>query len=190
MLVRYQLQDGCSDDVISALAGLKRAPPPKIIVLLSAGVSSAIEARQLMLGADCVQRDPIRCDVLVAYLEKYIKSAQAMPPSHSAGVLRFSAATLHPLTRTLQHDDRSVVLTPREALLLELLVGAESEVVSYETLYNEILGRRFRGDTSNMRVLLAKLGLSARRVGLTLRSCVDVIPKTGYRYRGPVHAPA
>jgi DNA-binding winged helix-turn-helix (wHTH) protein len=75
------------------------------------------------------------------------------------------------------------VITPREALLLELLIRAEPEVVSYETLYNEILGRKFRGDTSNMRVLLAKLSISARAVGITLRSHINVIPKTGYRYR-------
>jgi DNA-binding response OmpR family regulator len=187
IVVRYQLQDGFSDDVIGVLAKLKCFPAPKVIVLLSAGSPSAVESRQLMLGADCVQRDPVRSDVLMAYLEKYLHSVQSTPPSHSTRLLRFSAATLHPLTRTLQHRDRSVILTPRESMLLELLIAAEPDVVSYETLYNEILERRFRGDTSNMRVLLGKLNISARKVGVALRSSVDVIPKTGYRYRGPDH---
>jgi DNA-binding winged helix-turn-helix (wHTH) protein len=84
----------------------------------------------------------------------------------------------------LQSGKATVALTPREALLMELLVQTQGEVISYDTLYSDLLGRRFRGDTSNMRVLLAKLSCSARKVGLSLRNCIDVIPKTGYRYRG------
>ena len=38
---------------------------------------------------------------------------------------------------------------------------------------------------SNMRVLLAKLSTSTRRIGLTLRGSVAVIPKSGYRYNAP-----
>lgn len=180
ILLRYQLQDGFSDDVINAVSNLRRADPPKIIVLLPAGASSSIEARQLTLGADCVLRDPIRSEVLLAYLEKFIRATPMVHPSPPPQVLPFSAATLHPLTRTLQHRERRVVLTPREAKLVELLAGSEGEVVSYETLYNEILGCRFRGDTSNMRVLLAKLAASARKVGIDLRTFVNVIPKSGY----------
>ena len=56
-------------------------------------------------------------------------------------------------------------------------------MVSYETLYDKILHRSFGGDTSNMRVLLGSLAASAARIGLTVRSWVEVIPKSGYRYR-------
>jgi hypothetical protein len=50
-------------------------------------------------------------------------------------------------------------------------------------LYSEILGRRFAGETSNMRVLLGKLGKTTAKVGLDVRQWVEVIPKLGYRYR-------
>jgi len=181
ILLRYQLQDGFSDDVINAISDLRR--PPKIIVLLPAGAASSIEARQLALGADCVLRDPVRAEVLLAYLEKYLRVTPTVQPSPAADVIRFSDATLHPLTRMLQFRDRRVVLTPREARLVELLVGSKGEVVSYETLYKEILGHRFRGDTSNMRVLLSKLAVSTRKVGIDLRTLVSVIPKSGYLCR-------
>ena len=46
-------------------------------------------------------------------------------------------------------------------------------------------GRRFRGDTSNLRVLLGKLTASAVSLGISLQKWVEVIPKLGYRYRRP-----
>jgi DNA-binding response OmpR family regulator len=68
-------------------------------------------------------------------------------------------------------------------MLVELLVGSENRIVTYDSLYHEVLGRHFDGDTSNMRVLLGKLGASARRIGISVRRNIDVIAKTGYRYR-------
>jgi DNA-binding response OmpR family regulator len=183
LLVRYQLQDGYSDDVIAASAELKRIELPKVIVLLAGGTSSTIEARQLNLGADCIQRDPIRSDVLLAYVEKYLHTRTKLRAAPSAKCICFSGAILNPLDRTLQHGSRTVLITPREVTLIELLSESIDEIVTYDSLYNEILGRRFRGDTSNMRVLLAKLTTSARQIGLSLRLAIDVIPKTGYRYR-------
>src|SRR5688500_3097244 len=56
VLVRHHLQDGYSDDILALLN--ERNAPLKLIVLLAAGTSSSVEARQIGLGADCVQRDP------------------------------------------------------------------------------------------------------------------------------------
>src|SRR5688500_2367912 len=72
-LVRYQLSDGYSDDIISSLSLANGSQPARVIVLLPAGTSSSIEARQLALGADCVLRDPVRSEVLLAYVAKYIR---------------------------------------------------------------------------------------------------------------------
>jgi DNA-binding response OmpR family regulator len=184
LILRYQLRDGYCDDIIRTLIERKYTPSIKIVVLLPPGASASLEARQVMLGADCVQRDPIRSDVLLAYLDKYLRGSSMALVTRTATLVRFSDAILDPLTRTLELNRRTVVLTPKEVLLIELLAGAEQRVVSYESLYSEILGRAFHGDTSNMRVLLAKLTMSARKVGLTLRRSVQVIPKTGYRYCG------
>lgn len=184
LLVRYQLHDGYSDDLIRTFIDLNHAPSVKIVVLLPPGASASLEARQVMLGADYVQRDPIRSDVLLAYLEKYLSGSSALARVRSEPLVEFAGGILHSLTRTLEHKGRTVVLTPKEVVLIELLVGAKQDVVSYEALYSEILGRRFRGETSNMRVLLAKLTTSGRKVGLVVRRSVEVIPKTGYRYCG------
>jgi DNA-binding response OmpR family regulator len=185
-LLRYQLDDGFSDDIIRTLPEANIGARAKIIVLLPAGTPSSIEARQIALGADCVQRDPIRSEVLLAYIDKYIRLSSSRRGAAQAKPILFSGAALNRSDRSLRHGGRTVRLTPREVNLIELLSTSVNEVVTYELLYNEILGRRFRGDTSNMRVLLAKLSTSIRKIGVTLRHCVDVIPKTGYRYHLPV----
>jgi DNA-binding response OmpR family regulator len=184
VLARYQLSDGYSDDIIAASRSYAD-DHTRIIVLLPGGTSSSIEARQLSLGADCALRDPVRPDVLLAYLEKYMRAPSGRSSTARPKTIDFIGARFTPLERTLRHGERSVLLTPREATLVELLAVSANQVVSYDSLYNEILGRQFHGDTSNMRVLLAKLGTSTRRIGLTLRGSIAVIPKSGYRYNAP-----
>lgn len=184
VLTRQKLDDGYSDDVLSALKGASDAEAAKIIVLLAAGRASSQQARQVALGADCVLQDPVRTDVLAEYLARYraeraIASAGRKAPSSS---LHFAGAILQPSDRTVRLAGKSVVLTPREFQLLRLLAESRNRVVSYEALYNEILGRRFAGDTANMRVLLGKLAASLDTVGISLRQHVEVISKSGYRY--------
>ena len=186
VLARHQLADGYSDDVLAHLRTAHRLPETKVIVMVRAGTPSALEARQLTLGADCVQRDPVRIEVLVEYLAKYhdarVRTGRARRRS-SLGAIRFAGATLRVPERELHYRNRSVQLTPRETQLAELLVQFDGEVLTYETLFSELLGRRFRGDTSNMRVLFGKLSASAATLGIALRSWIAVIAKGGYRYQ-------
>lgn len=193
VVLRHQLVDGYSDDVIALLGRHALTPGTKVIVLLSAGTPSRLEARQIALGADCVQHDPVRTEVLAAYLAKYvqreIRPRRNVTPADPAA-LPFAGGSLHVADRKLQHAARSAVLTRREVQLAELLAQCAGSVVTYETLYSEILGRRFGGDTSNMRVLLGKLATSTSRIGITLRDWVRVIPKSGYCYGHPPPSPA
>lgn len=179
VLTRGKLVDGFCDQVLAATPKGSRT-----IALIAAGTASAVEARLVSLGADCVLRDPVRTDVLTEYLAKYVSrsnsndTARPTPPKH----FLLAGLTVEVVDRNLQGTTNRVQLTPREVALAQLLVEAEGEVVTYETLYHELLGRRFKGDTSNMRVLLRKLIASAQQTGTNLRQRIEVIPKTGYRY--------
>jgi len=189
VLTRHQLSDGYSDDVLAALGAAGLRPAAKVIVLLGPGATAAQEARQVSLGADSVHRDPVRSDVLAEYLAKYLARADSTAAKSSRAAarkpFRFAGAALHPVERRLRHAGKVALLTPREVQLAELLHESRGEVVTYATLFHEILGSRFRGDTSNMRVLLGKLDASFRSLGLLFRKSIEVIPKTGYRYRPP-----
>jgi DNA-binding response OmpR family regulator len=187
VVARHRFDDGFSDDIIAALASSARPFATKLIILLDAGVPTQQEVRQISLGADCVLRNPIRTDVLIAYIDKYLKA----PPSPTATqgrseplTIEFCGSLFAPLDRTLQYGQKRISLTPREAMLIEMLTQSPGDVATYEQLYGEILGRNFRGETSNMRVLLGKLATSCRSIGLSIRPHIQVIPKTGYRYDG------
>ena len=187
VLTRRRLGDGFSDDVLAALAAAGHLTTVKVIILVSASTPPAVEARQVALGADCVQRDPVRTDVLAEYLAKYQRQLPRLRREATPAVVpkpfQFAGARVDPVARQIQRGPKAVHLTPHEVALAELLAESRGGLVAYETLYSEILGRRFRGDTSSMRVLLGKLGVSARGVGVALREWVEVIPKLGYRYR-------
>jgi DNA-binding response OmpR family regulator len=183
VLCRHRLADGYSDDLLRGLR--EAASDARVIVLLQASASAALEARQLALGADYVFRDPVRTEVLLEYLRRAVRASRAKTPRASRRrpvPLKFGAATIDPIGRTVRHEGRTRAITPRELQLLKMLLGAGSDVVTYAELYREILGRAFQGDTSNLRVLLGKLDASFRAVGINLRHHVEVIPKTGYRY--------
>ena len=188
VLTRHRIGDGYSDEVIAALAAAGLLAAAKVVVLIGAGTPSSVEARQVALGASYVQRDPVRADVLVEYLAKFhgaLKRSRSPVPGPGPKSFQFAGARVDPIDRKLQCESKVGHLTPHEVDLVALLVQSEGAVVTYDTLYGDILGRRFRGDTSNMRVLLGKLVASARGVGVKLRQWVDVIPKLGYRYRQP-----
>ena len=185
VLVRHQLEDGYADDIIALLNQHRPSSNTKIIVLLQGSAAASSEVRLLELGADCVQRDPIRADVVVAYLAKYMRSETRTGDPIESACVSFAGARFDPLARSLECRGATVQLTPREISLLETLAESAGKVVTYETLYNDVLGRRFRGDTSNMRVLLGKLGSSFKRLGVPLQEHVEVIPKTGYKVSPP-----
>jgi DNA-binding winged helix-turn-helix (wHTH) protein len=194
IVTRHRLSDGYSDDVFAAVAAAGLRPSLKIFVLLGAGAPPALEARQIALGADWVQRDPVRADVLLEFLARYLASGLKAPAPEKRSrrkvlALRFAGAIVDPVERTLLHEEKRIALTPREVQLVELLCESAGDVVSYDTLYNEILGRRFSGESANMRVLLNKLTASFRAAGLSLRTEIDVIPKMGYRYRDSAVTP-
>lgn len=188
VLTRHRLGDGFSDDILATLATAGLLATTKVVVLIGAATPSTVEARQVALGVDCVQRDPVRTDVLVEFLAKYqkiLKRTRRETPPIVMKSFPFAGARVDPVERTLQLRNKVSHLTPHEVDLIELLVQSEGGIATYDTLYSDILDRRFRGDTSNMRVLLGKLAASARGVGLPLRQWVKVIPKLGYRYQPP-----
>lgn len=189
VLTRQRLSDGYSDDAIALLAKARLLPSTKILVLLPSGTIPAVEARQVKLGADYVQRDPVRMEVLLEYLAKYLRApASEVPAAQPAKekILRFAGGRVLLVDRQWRHGKRVTKITPREIDLIEVLMQSEGHAVSYHNLFSDIIGRRFRGDTANLRVLLGLLDASARRIGIPLRRWVEVIPKLGYRYRRPL----
>lgn len=183
IVCRHKLSEGYSDDILG-LAAQQAASAPRVIVLMPPNCSIAEEARQIRLGADCVMRDPLRLEVLLAYLEKYKTRPLSWTASPGQSVtLSFAGTEVQVLEHRISRGTRSVKTTPRAIELLRLLGRMPGKVVPYSLVYSEIFGRRFTGDTTNARVLLARMTTDFKKLGVDLRKVVSVIPKSGYLYQ-------
>lgn len=193
VVARHRLKDGYADEIVSGLREAGLYGTSRLIVLLPASASAELEARQLLLGADLVQRDPVRTEVLSEYLQKFVDASKSMRPANAPApdrIFKFASTLINPIDRKVVRGKVCRSLTPREVELADLLAQFSTQVVTYDTLYDEILGRRFGGDTSNLRVLLGKLAASMKSAGVDLRRWVEVIPKLGYRYHpSPMNRP-
>jgi DNA-binding response OmpR family regulator len=170
------------------MAELGRSRPaerPRVIVLMACTSSIQHEARQVNLGADCVLRDPLRIEVLFEYLARY-RTRTALPAKTvrpASPDFEFAGVHVAPHELLLTKAKRQIRTTPRVVELLTLLHRQTDRVAPYALIYSEVFGRRFTGDTSNCRVLVAKTAAAFQRLGVNLRSSIDVVPKSGYRYR-------
>jgi DNA-binding response OmpR family regulator len=185
VLTRSCLADGYSDDLVALLTAAGFLPGTKLIVLIEAGCTPREEARQLALGADCVLRDPLRPEVLLQYIAKFTRPAHDAPPPAQLPPDQFSlaGATFIPEQQTLARGRRTVHVAPMEIQLARLLADSPGKTRTYQILYGELFNRAYSGDSSNVRVLLGKLALSYRKLGLNLRAAIRVMPKCGYCYQ-------
>lgn len=185
VVVRHRLEDGYSDDVLAYL-GLRDTPRnARVIVLASADCPAKMESRQVALGADHVFRDPVRIEVLLEVLNRCRSGAPAAATALPAATpsYEFAGVEVFPREHRLTRHDRTVRTTPKVIEFVQILHRNPDRVVPYTTLYDELFARRFAGDTSNCRVLLAKADGVFKRLGVHLRRHIEVIPKSGYLYR-------
>jgi DNA-binding response OmpR family regulator len=185
VIVRQRLTDGYSDDVLTHLGNGREPGPARVIVLAPADCSSKEETRHVSLGADSVFRDPVRVEVLLEMVARY-RARPATPASPSPVptlCYEFAGVQVFPHEHRLSRSGQDVRTTPRVIGLVQILHHAAGQVVPYATLYPELFERRFDGDTSNCRVLLAKADSAFRRLGVKLREHIKVIPKSGYLYQ-------
>lgn len=187
VVTRVSLSDGHSDSVLGLLAEHGLLPATKVVVLAAADFSPKQEARQLSLGADCVLRDPLRTEVLVEYVAKFLRTPIAVA---ARGIdprsFPLARATVRLHQQQIQCGAKVVHISPKECELARLLAESAGKVLTYDLLYSELFGRVFSGDSANLRVLLGKLASSYRKLGIDLRAMIRVTPKSGYTYTGEV----
>lgn len=185
VIVRHQLNDGYSDEVIRVLKPKASVSAPSILVLAAGNSSLITEIRQIELGADHILRDPVCAELLATYISKYRHRERVVvakdTPLPYLTTFKFAGGNIDPVKRKWEHLRHSVNLSPREIELCRILAEARG-LLTYEILYDEIFGRTFRGDTSNIRVLISKLKRSAHCIKIDLSRRIHTIPKLGCRY--------
>lgn len=186
VLTRDRLVDGYSDDIFTLLSQSEPRSGTRVIVLAQADFTQKQEARQLALGADCVIRDPLRPDVLLEYLAKFLRPASTRKPQPvSPEQFHLAGALFCPDQQILSFAGKSVHVSPREIELARILAESPGKIITYAFLYSELFNRVFSGDSANLRVLLGKLAASFRKLGINLREMIRVTQKSGYCYVPP-----
>jgi DNA-binding response OmpR family regulator len=123
------------------------------ILMLTAKDGEYDEAEALDTGADDYLRKPFAFVVLVSRLRALIRrGAVPRPAVLEAGDLRFD-----PSDRTCSRGGAPIVLTPREAAVLDLLLRRRGHVVSKSELLDAVWGFDFEGDPNVLEVYVGYL---------------------------------
>ncbi|MGH9036622.1 MAG: response regulator transcription factor [Acidimicrobiia bacterium] len=145
------------------------------ILMLTAKDGELDEAEALDTGADDYLTKPFSYLVLVARLRALLRrGAKERPAVLAAGDLR-----LDPASRQVWRGDTEVVLTAREAALLEYLLRRRGEVVSKRDILAHVWDDQFEGDPNIIEVYIRRLRTKLDRpFG---RAAVETIRGSGYR---------
>src|SRR5690242_8162449 len=139
------------------------------VLLLTAKDGEYDEADGLDYGADDYLTKPFSFVVLLARLRALLRRDPAPRPV----VLRQAGVTLDPSTRRVEVDGADVALAPREFLLLEHLMRADSAVVPKEELLDRVWG-----GIEDPNVVEVYVGYLRRKLG---RSRIETVRGAGYR---------
>jgi DNA-binding response OmpR family regulator len=139
------------------------------VLLLTAKDGEYDEADGLDYGADDYLTKPFSFVVLVARLRALLRRDPAPRPV----VLRAAGVELDPATHRVEVEGAEVPLAPREFLLLEHLMRADTAVVPKEDLLEKVWG-----DLDDANVVEVYIGYHRRKLG---RSRIETVRGVGYR---------
>jgi len=139
------------------------------VLLLTAKDGEYDEADGLDYGADDYLTKPFSFVVLLARLRALLRRDPAPRPV----LLRRAGVTLDPSTRRVEVDGVDVSLAPREFVLLEHLMRADSAVVPKEELLDRVWG-----GLEDPNVVEVYVGYLRRKLG---RSRIETVRGAGYR---------
>jgi two-component system OmpR family response regulator len=145
------------------------------ILMLTAKDGELDEAEALDTGADDYLTKPFSFVVLLARLRALMRRGVPERPS----VLEAGDLRLDPATRTVQRGDVAVELTSRETALLDFLLRRQGDVLSKQTILDNVWDDEFEGDPNIVEVYIRRLRNKLDRpFG---RTAIETIRGAGYR---------
>jgi len=145
------------------------------ILMLTAKDGELDEAEALDTGADDYLTKPFSFVVLLARLRALMRRGVPERPS----VLEAGDLRLDPATRTVQRGDVAVEMTSRETALLEFLLRRQGQVLSKQTILDNVWNDEFEGDPNIVEVYIRRLRNKLDRpFG---RTAIETIRGAGYR---------
>lgn len=151
------------------------------IILLTARGDVRDRVIGLDLGADDYLAKPFHTEELLARIRAVLRRHGSTSPAET---IRFDALSYEPAPRILTCDEKSVSLTPKEGLLLEVLMRNPAAPIPKERLLAAGWGSNITdgcGNASCVEVYISLLRRKLREVGSSAR--IEVRREAGYRLR-------
>jgi two-component system response regulator MprA len=146
------------DLMLPGLDGLEvcrrlRAGGPVPILILTAKDSVNDRVLGLDMGADDYMVKPFNLDELLARIRALLRRTQPSRPK----VYQFADLTLDTGTRQALRGERVIDLTAKEYELLELFMRHPRQVMTRETIYDDVWGYDFGGESNIIEVYVRYL---------------------------------
>ena len=163
-----------------------RARAIEIPILMLTGRAGPVDvAEGLASGADDYLSKPFSTIELMARVKALLRRSRG---GAEEGPILVGDLMLDPEARRVTWKEREVDLSPKEFLLLKVLMQRPGKTLSTETLLNEVWGVDFTGDAKtvavHMRWLRQKLEEDPKNPRL-----LETVHRAGYRLNCPVKQP-
>ncbi|MGL5918788.1 MAG: response regulator transcription factor, partial [Cetobacterium sp.] len=133
------------------------------IIIMTARDNELDEIHGLKLGADDYITKPVSLKVIVLKIKKLLKM-------EDNEFFFLDELTFDYNQFKLTFDNQVIILTKREALLLEYFFKKENIILSREVLLNEIWGFEFSGEERAVDTLVTRLRKKMQRYGEHIKS--------------------
>jgi DNA-binding response OmpR family regulator len=173
LILDLGLPDGDGLDILAMVRGQGESLP---IIILTARDGLDDTVAGLDGGADDYITKPFRFEELLARVRVQLRNRQA-PRSKQESVLAVGMIKLDLLTRQVWVGDRSVELSTREFLLVEVFLRHPGQVLTREQLLDRIWGYDYDPGTNIVNVYVGHL---RRKLG---EGCIETVRGIGYRLR-------
>ncbi len=160
IVLDIDLPDGNGIDICKKIKAQQDVP---ILFLTAMGENSDI-VKGLNAGGDDYMTKPYDLDVLVARIKARLRSARSQVTMCTLGKLQIDN-----VSGIARYDNKDLLLTKRELLLLWLLVDKKGEQISRGELYQKVWGYPSVDDYNALRVLVSRVKSKLLDVGCKLQ---------------------
>jgi two-component system alkaline phosphatase synthesis response regulator PhoP len=150
------------------------------IIMLTARAEESDRIVGLELGADDYLTKPFSPNELVARVRALLRRAQRGPTSSSRPIT-YGPIVVDLERHTVSSSGRDVVLTAKEFLLFEYLLGHRGRVLSRDLLLTDVWGYRYTGGTRTVDVHVRRL----REKLPLLAEALVTVKQFGYKLADP-----